>query len=96
MTETADLPQPVVEVTTELTTDSIATTARGSEVQSPTSNRTASTPASELSSVEALKGFKSTNLGVSKENARAKAATLSLVEQVCGVPMSSLKYVHQN
>lgn len=85
MTKTADLSAPVVEVTTELTSESIATTARGSEVQSPSSDRTTSTPASELSSVEALKEFKSTNLGVSKENARAKAATLSLVEQVCGV-----------
>ncbi|KFY94458.1 hypothetical protein V498_03868, partial [Pseudogymnoascus sp. VKM F-4517 (FW-2822)] len=82
MTEIAELPAPVVEVTTELTSDSIATTARGSEVHSPSSNRTTSTPASELSSIEALKGFKAANLGVSKENARAKAATLSLVEQV--------------
>lgn len=90
MAETADLPSPVVEVTTELTSDSIATTARGSEVHSPSSNRTTSTPASDLSSIEALKGFKSTNLGVSKENARAKAATLSLVEQVSGVSMSCL------
>lgn len=97
MTETVDLPAPVVEVTTvevaaELTSESIATTARGSEVHSPSSHRTASTPASELSSIEALKGFKTANLGVSKENARVKAATLSLVEQVSGVFMScSLK-----
>lgn len=87
MTETAELPAPVVEVATDLTSDSIATTARGSEVHSPSSNRTTSTPASDLSSIEALKGFKATNLSVSKENARAKAATLSLIEQVCGVPM---------
>lgn len=85
MTEIAELPAPVVEVTTELTSDSIATTARGSEVHSPSSNRTTSTPASELSSIEALKGFKAANLGVSKENARIKSATLSLVEQVSGV-----------
>lgn len=97
MTEIVDIPAPVVEVTTvevaaELTSESIATTARGSEVHSPSSHRTASTPASELSSIEALKAFKTTNLGVSKENARAKAATLSLVEQVSGVSMScSLK-----
>ncbi|OAF56221.1 hypothetical protein VC83_07542 [Pseudogymnoascus destructans] len=71
MTETVDLPAPVVEVTTE-----------GCEVHSPSSHRTASTPASELSSIEAVKGFKIANLGVSKENARAKAATLSLVEQI--------------
>lgn len=88
MAESADHPKAAVELTTELISDSITTTARGSEVHSPTTHRTSSTPASELSSIEALKEFKSTKIGVSKANARAKAATLSLVEQVCGISIT--------
>lgn len=85
MTGSTFIPSPPTQITTELSSDSISTTARGSEVHSPFSERTNSTPASELSSIEALREFKSTKIGVSKANARAKAATLSLVEQVCGI-----------
>jgi hypothetical protein len=82
MASQVELPRPVVH--TELSSESVLSTARHSEVPSPTSRRTDSTPASELSSIEALAEFKTAKAKITKENARIKAATLSLVEQVSG------------
>lgn len=66
-----------------LNTEILPSTAGPSEAQSQTSQETDETPGTEVSDVEALnKEFSTIKRSVSKENARAKAATLSLVEQV--------------
>lgn len=71
------------EIIIDLNTETLPNTAGPSEAQSPTSQETNETPATEVSDIEALnKEFSTIKKSVSKENARAKAATLSLVEQV--------------
>ena len=67
----------------DLNPETIPNTAGPSEAQSPLSQDTNETPGTEVSDIEALnKEFSTLKKSVSKENARAKAATLSLIEQV--------------
>lgn len=66
--------------------DSVPPTTGNSQAQSPLSAKTQETPGTEVSDIEALdKEFSAIGRSPSKENARAKAATLSLIEQVSHV-----------
>ena len=66
--------------------DSVPPTTGNSQAQSPLSAETHETPGTEVSDIEALdKEFSAIKKSTSKENARAKAATLSLIEQVSHV-----------
>ena len=68
--------------------DSVPPTTGNSQAQSPLSEETHETPGTEVSDIEALdKEFSAIKKSPSKENARAKAATLSLIEQVSHVLM---------
>ena len=71
------------ELSIDLNTETLPNTAGPSEAQSPLSQETNETPGTEVSDIEALnKEFSTLKKSVSKENARAKAAGLSLIEQV--------------
>lgn len=76
-------PELPVKIDVQHSFDSITSTPRESETHSPLSQRSHSdsTPTSELS-IEALKKLKSTRISVGKANAKIKAASLSLIEQV--------------
>lgn len=63
----------------ELRTDSLPTTTAHSEARSPTSEET---PGTEVSGSDPFKSAGTSSHASSKEKARAKAATLSLREQV--------------
>lgn len=66
--------------------DSVPPTTGNSQAQSPLSEETHETPGTEVSDIEALdKEFSAIKKSPSKESARAKAATLSLIEQVSHV-----------
>lgn len=72
-----------IELNIKLNLETLSNTAGPSEAQSPVSQETNETPGTEVSDIEALnKEFSTLKKSVSKEDARAKAATLSLVEQV--------------
>lgn len=81
-----------VELAIELPTESVPATTGNSQAQSPLSQETNETPGTEVSDIEALdKEFSTIKKSVLKENARAKAATLSLVEQA-SYSLTSVKH----
>ena len=88
-----DIETKPAELAIELPTESVPATTGNSQAQSPLSQETNETPGTEVSDIEALeKEFSTIKKSVSKENARAKAATLSLIEQVS--QFSSSKFGH--
>ncbi len=82
MADTLEAQEQPADLNLDLTTESLPVPTLHSEAQSPTSQVTNETPQTEISSIEALKEFSSKRTNIPNEKARAKAATLSLVEQV--------------